>query len=131
MVTQIQDEEGNTTKGHKNIELVFQNYFRTLFQFSGKHNSSLTELLPGQIIDLENETLTRDFTEDEVKLTLSQMGSFKAPGPDGYHAYFFLKTRTTSDQVMSVFNGFHENCTFSHRLNHTTITLIPNSNQPT
>jgi 23S rRNA U2552 (ribose-2'-O)-methylase RlmE/FtsJ len=36
-----------------------------------------------------NNSLCRDFTEEEVKKALFQIGDLKAPGPDGLHFVFY------------------------------------------
>ncbi|KAI3890015.1 hypothetical protein MKX03_025756, partial [Papaver bracteatum] len=54
-------------------------------------NSSTTDFLDNEINTLfppvitvdENSGLTRNVDVDEIKLDIRQMGSLKAPGPDG------------------------------------------------
>jgi len=47
-----------------------------------------TEAIP-QVSALENEYLTDDFSEDEVRAAIFQMEYNKAPGPDGFPLEFY------------------------------------------
>lgn len=42
-----------------------------------------------QVSDMENEVLTMEFTEDEVKTAIFLMEHNKASGPDGLPAEFY------------------------------------------
>lgn len=53
------------------------------------------EFLKGQFPDLVDnlrQNLEAEYSTEETKRALSQMGSFKAPGPDGYQPVFFKRT---------------------------------------
>lgn len=42
-----------------------------------------------------NESLTRPLSDDEIHVAAFQLGSLKAPGPDGYPGLFFQKYSET------------------------------------
>lgn len=42
-----------------------------------------------QVSNEENDILTKEFSEEEVKQAIFQMEHNKAPGPDGFPAEFF------------------------------------------
>ena len=48
-------------------------------------------LLPHKVTMEMNTDLTRDFTMEELRTTLSQMHPTKAPGSDGMSAIFYKK----------------------------------------
>lgn len=48
-------------------------------------------------------SLGEEFSMKEVKSTLRDIGSFKAPDPDGFHALFFKKTWSFIGQALFSF----------------------------
>jgi hypothetical protein len=42
-----------------------------------------------QVSDFENDTITAEFAEAEVKAAIFQMEHNKAPGPDGFPSEFY------------------------------------------
>ena len=64
--------------------------------------------------------------ESEVIQALSSLGSSKAPGPDGFTAFFYKKYRTyVSKDVLACVRHFFQNHHMLQELNHTFITLVP------
>ena len=83
------------------------------------------------MIDEVNESLTREFTSEEVVATLKQIHPKKAPGPDGMSAVFFQKYRSiVSNNVIDMaLNFFNHNIPIP-KLNKTNISLILKINNP-
>jgi hypothetical protein len=51
--------------------------------------------MPSLVTPAVNDQLLRQFTEEEVNATLSQMHPLKSPGPDGYSVIFYQKAWAT------------------------------------
>ena len=67
-----------------------------------------------------------EFTTEEVKVALFQMGPTKAPRPDGMNALFYQKFwHVVGDDVVSAVLDFLKNGNMLLEINHTNIVLIP------
>ena len=75
--------------------------------------------------------LSRDFTTNEIKETVFQMGPTKAPGPDVINALFYQKFwHIVGDDVVNAVLDFLNNGVMLPNLNHTNIVLIPKVKNP-
>ena len=76
--------------------------------------------------DLENKTLVERFTEEEVRTTIFQMEHNKVPGPDGFPAKFYQAFwGIIKDDLMALFEDFHNGTLRLFSLNFGTIILLP------
>lgn len=67
-------------------------------------------------------------TRDEIELVVAQANPDKAPGPDGFSADFFHKCwDMVKDDVMEAVQHFFKSGKFLREVNHTFITLVPQS----
>jgi hypothetical protein len=78
-----------------------------------------------------NNILTADYTCDEVKKALFNIGDLKAPGPDGLHAVIYKRLwhvigEDLTDEVLLAINTRH----VPEGWNDTTIVLIPKVKNP-
>ncbi|KAL5762021.1 hypothetical protein ACOSP7_018285 [Xanthoceras sorbifolium] len=74
------------------LESVIIGYFGRLFSSSSPSVSVIDSVLSSvdkKVSGWMNSILTARFTEDKVRTTLFQMAPLKAPGPDGFPAFFF------------------------------------------
>lgn len=44
------------------------------------------------LTEADNDTLTMDVSDEEILEAVKQMNAFKAPGPDGIQATFYIKS---------------------------------------
>ena len=79
-----------------------------------------------QVTDLKNEAFVERFTEEEVRKAIFQMEQNKAPGPDGSPAEFYQAFwGTIKDDLMALFEDFHNGTLPLFSLNFGTIILLP------
>ena len=77
------------------------------------------------------QTLTSEYTADEIKAALFQMGPTKVPGPEGMNALFYQKFwHIVGDNVVSAVLEFRNSSYMPPALNHTFIMLIPKIKNP-
>ena len=85
-----------------------------------------------QVTQEDNEMLTSEFTEAEVKSAVFQMEHNKAPGPDGFPAEFYqVFWEVIKDDLLALFADFHNEDLNLFSLNFGIITLIPKVQEAT
>lgn len=114
------------------LQLGAIEYFKSLFAETVDVDPSClhTPGLP-TIPDHFLPDLLREVTREEVFSALQNMGSFKAPGPDGFHAFFY-KTYwdVVGDKVFHCIKQAFETQQFDPGLGETLIVLIPKVDNP-
>ena len=77
------------------------------------------------------EYLSRDYSADEIKVTLFQMGPIKAHGPNGMNALFYQKFwYIVGDDVITAMLDFLNSGLMLLEINYTHIVLIPKIKVP-
>ena len=74
------------------MELMATSFFKELFTRDPSLNADeIIGLIDRKVTDEMNDSLCRDFTEQEIGDALFQIGPLKAPGPDGFPARFYQR----------------------------------------
>jgi hypothetical protein len=115
--------------GDEHIKSHITHYYKGLF---GSPEVSGISLVQSQISDIpqvsqqENEILTREFTESEVREAVFQMEHNKAPGPDGFPVECYqVLWEVIKDDLLALFSEFHREDLNLFSLNFGVISLIP------
>ena len=110
----------------EDITQVAINYFENLFnvgtctQVDDCLNTVEHKLTPNM-----QQILSSDFTTDEIKTAVFQMGPTKAPGPDGMNAPFYQKFwHIVGDNVVTAVLDHLNSGVMGLDINHTNIVLI-------
>ncbi|MCI42949.1 RNA-directed DNA polymerase (Reverse transcriptase), partial [Trifolium medium] len=79
----------------------------------------------------EADSLTRKFTEEELKQAVWDCESYKSPGPDGV-SFGFLKDfwEDIKEEFFRFMTEFHENGRLTKGINSSFIALIPKKENP-
>lgn len=73
----------------------------------------------------------KEVTKEEVRLALQQMGSFKAPSLDGFHALFFKQYwEVVGDKVFAFVRNAFASQQFDLKVGETLVVLIPKVDNP-
>ena len=76
----------------EDVVAVASDYFHTLFHASaGDQMEKCLDAVPSRVTEDMLMVLSSEFTAEEVKVALFQMGPIKAPGPNGMNALFYQK----------------------------------------
>jgi hypothetical protein len=85
------DDTGVWKKGEQLHHHVV-NYYSHLFTSEETNNTQeVLDSVQPRVSPRMNEILTAQFTAEEVKKSLFDIGDLKAPGPDGLHAVFYKR----------------------------------------
>jgi len=119
-------EDGSRVVRDSNLKKYITAYYKNLFGSSEQSTVTLDESqredIP-QVFPVENEILTQQFHESEVRTAIFQMEHNKAPGPDVFLAEFFWGV--IKEDLMALFPEFHQGSLPLHSLNLGTIILLP------
>jgi hypothetical protein len=132
-ISQIKGEDGRLWESQEEIEGAFVDYFESLFTTSGVVDyEGCLGALEGRVTETMNESLTRPFVEEEVRVALFQMAPLKAPSLDRYNAGFFQKHwDIVGPEVCNAVLFSLNNVVIDKALNSTYIALIPKVRNPT
>ena len=130
----LEDSHGRWLTQQDGIAEVIETYFQDIFKSSHPLEENLSMVLDCVepcITPAMSEILSSRFSMEEVKAAMFEMGSLKAPGPDGFHAAFFQRNwavvgGSVTDMCLNILNGDLR----VDELNTTLICLIPKVKNP-
>ena len=111
---------------------VASDYFHTHFHAGASDQmEECLDAVPSRVTEDMLMVLSSEFTVEEVKVALFQMGPTKALGPDGMNAIFYQKFwHIVGDDVVFTVLDFLNNGNILPEINHTNIVLIPKVKDP-
>ncbi|CAA7059442.1 unnamed protein product [Microthlaspi erraticum] len=89
----LQNEDGVWLSTTMELESLAVEYFCRLYSLDDVEQEVAALPLEGftQLTSDEIDSLRKPFTEEEIVMAVRQMGSYKAPGPDGFQPVFYQK----------------------------------------
>ena len=109
------------------VVAVASDYFENLFQAGVCDRlEECLDAVPQMVTEEMQEAFSGEFTAEEVRVALFQMGPTKALGPDGMNALFFQKLwHIVGEDVVMTILDFLNNGHVLPEINHINIVLIP------
>ena len=107
------DSEERWCTSDEQIAHVAESYFQELFSTAHPQNmESVLQAVQRKVTPHMNESLTRPYTADEVRLALFQMHPSKSLGSDGMSHFFFQKYwhivgNDVTEAILSVLRSAH------------------------
>ena len=128
----LRDESGDWCDHPDQIARLALTYFQDLFRTTGPTEiQQVTRNVPRVVSEDMNNSLSQDYTAEEVEIAIKQMAPQTAPGPDGmpplfYQTFWQLVGEDITAAVLSSLNSGK----ILQAINHTYITLIPKVKSP-
>ncbi|KAL5800890.1 hypothetical protein ACOSQ3_032522 [Xanthoceras sorbifolium] len=134
MISSLVNGRGIRRESEQGMSSVVLDYFSDLFksiQPSSSDFSAASSFLKRKVDTHMAGRLGEAFTRTEVCAAVFEMGPNKAPGPDGFHAFFFQKFwNVVGEDVSSVcLNVLNGGCSIKE-FNATNVVLIPKVKNP-
>ncbi|GAU30969.1 hypothetical protein TSUD_63800 [Trifolium subterraneum] len=123
--------DGVALEGVNPIRQAVFSHFASHFKAINVERPGVDNLHFKRLSQVECSSLTKPFSEGEVKSAVWDCDSYKSPGPDGIN-FGFIKDFWVElrGDVMRFITGFHRNGKLTKGLNSTFIALIPKVDSP-
>lgn len=120
------DINGNLMFHGPSITSAIRSFYDNLFAAPPSVPFSLRRFHFNTVSNSQNLNLIAPFSVEEVWASICAYGENKAPGPDGFNFFFFKRFwETMKDEVMSLFNHFHDTSLLSDSIKTSFTVLIP------
>jgi hypothetical protein len=133
-IFQLQHDD-KLIEGEQALKEYITSYYKDLFGPPKRGSFSLDESRVEDIVRVsqeENDLIIRPFTCDEIREAVFQMEHNKTPCPDGFLAEFYQACwEIIKDDLMELFQEFHNGDLPLYSLNFGTIILLPKSREAT
>lgn len=128
-LVKIRGDDGRSLVSGSAINDHLASFFTTLFKARDPRDfEEALSLVPLSVTDRMNEDLLQPLVDGEIKRATFQLGSLKAPGPDGFPGLFYHKHwDVVSLEVCRAVKCFFNSEVLLKDLNHTNLILIPKS----
>ena len=91
-IKKLKGADGVEVEGEEGLKALVTNYFFSLFTpVAGINLDDVLGHIPPSVSPQMNNSLTTEFTAEEVKEALESIGDLKAPRSDGMPAVFYKK----------------------------------------
>ncbi|KAL2897478.1 LINE-1 retrotransposable element ORF2 protein [Bienertia sinuspersici] len=133
-ILEIKDRNGEVQNDPGSINKAFEEFYMDLLgnAKSGRANIKQEIIsLGAKITDEQANSLTREFTDSEIKQALLSIPGAKAPGPDGFNSTFYKEAWPhIGEDLCKAIRDFFTHGKMLKQINCTKLTLIPKVPNP-
>ncbi|WZZ33856.1 hypothetical protein YC2023_017257 [Brassica napus] len=132
-VEMLKNDENKWISEARELEELAVSYFKKLYSLEDVETEPHDLPMRGfvRITSQEHTVLNKRFSAEEVEKPIRDMGSFKAPGPDGFQPVFYQRCwETVGDSVVRFVLNFFETGTLPEGTNDALVVLIPKILKP-
>lgn len=131
-ILRIQGNNGQWYSGQNATRRVIEEHFKDLFATECVEDDlDILSCVDHVVTEDINTALLQEISSQEIKDAAMQMGSLKAPGPDGYHGIFYQQYwDIIHREVQGIVKDFFAESCNPTTLNSTNIVLIPKVPNP-
>jgi hypothetical protein len=91
-IKKLVKDDGSVVQEKGEIHNLVTDFYKTLFQSrAGLRYDELLQHIPSRVTGEMNDSLMKEYTDEEIKKALDDMGDLKAPGAGGMPALFYKK----------------------------------------
>ncbi|KAL2934560.1 LINE-1 retrotransposable element ORF2 protein [Bienertia sinuspersici] len=130
----IKNAQGMFVEDQVKVASAFVEYYQSLLgqQQQQRERCDLEIIKAGPILDEDQrKNLVKQFTKEEVKVAMFSIKGDKAPGPDGFGAYFYQDNwDLVGEDVCKAVLDFFEYGKLLKEVNCTFLSMIPKVNNP-
>ena len=126
-VVAIKENSGGWVENTARIRQIFDEYYIDLFTSSGNRDwGDVLECITPRVSMTMNDELNAPVSVEEIKAATVNMGSLKAPGPDGFQGIFYqAHWEVIASDVNQLIGEFISGSLQPLRINATHLALIP------
>ncbi|XP_031285997.1 uncharacterized protein LOC116144687 [Pistacia vera] len=132
-IVSLEIGEDSVTSDQDRIKDEFMSFYSNLFEdkCAGVSYEGMEELITPVILEEEANSTISEVSKEEIQETMFGMSKDKAPGPDGYGAFFFKKAwDIVGHDVVKAIQNFIKSGKMLREVNCAIIALVPKNENP-
>ncbi|KAL2930500.1 hypothetical protein RDABS01_035910 [Bienertia sinuspersici] len=128
-ILEIKDRTGEIQTDPSNISKAFEDYYKDLLGTAISNRTNIKQEIVNLgpcVTEEQANSLTREFSNSEIKQALFSIPGVKAPGPDGFNSTFYKEAwPLIGDEISNAIRDFFLHGQMLKQINCTKLTLIP------
>ncbi|KAL2897054.1 hypothetical protein RDABS01_038837 [Bienertia sinuspersici] len=128
-ILEIKDKNGEIQRDPNYVSKAFEDYYKDLLGTAISNRTNIKQEIVNLgpcVTEEQANSLTREFSNSEIKQALFSIPGAKAPGPDGFNSTFYKEAwPQIGDEISNTIRDFFTHGKMLKQINCTKLTLIP------